>query len=68
MAASDKFNYDDKVRIIYDCPLKGLEGELAYVSEDSEQVEVLITQMVTVERDCTSYYRGLAEDIEKVED
>lgn len=64
--ASDEFSYDDLVKITLDCPLKGMVGNLTYISEDSLQVEVHIDLYDEDERECTSYFRGFATDVSKV--
>lgn len=61
--ASDFFSYGEQVEIIAECPLKGLKGELVYVSEESLQIEVIIEY--DEYENCTSYFIGFAKDIKK---
>lgn len=64
--ASDLFELGQKVEIICNCPLRGLEGELVFVSDDCLQVEVSIDYWTNKysDKECSSYFRGLATDVE----
>lgn len=62
--AADVYNCGDKVEIIADCPLKGLQGELTYVSEDSLRIEVRIGYKNF--NNCTSYFDGYIKDIQGI--
>lgn len=62
--ASDFFKDGEIVEIVTICPLRGLEGELVYVSDESMQIEVLIEYEGF--ENCSSYFRGNVEDIRKI--
>lgn len=66
MIASDIFEYDELVEVIFDCQFKGQKGNLAYVSEESLQIEVLIEHEDIEGRTCMSYFTGFTTDIKKV--
>jgi hypothetical protein len=63
--ASDFLKYGEQVEIVADCPLRGLKGELAYVSEESLQVEVFVAYEESEK--CSSYFTGYTKDIKKVD-
>lgn len=62
--ATDFFKYGEMVEIVTKCPLRGLEGELVYVSDDSLQIEVSINYEGF--ENCSSYFRGFVKDIGKI--
>lgn len=61
------YELGDIVEIVLDCPFKGLQGVLTYLSDDSSQIEVLIGyDGFKGDIECSSYFRGFAENLKKI--
>lgn len=66
--ASQMYTLGEEVEIIANCPFNGMKGELAYVSEESMQIEVSINNFIKEGQEGFSYYRGNATDIKKTKE